>query len=67
MCKGVAGMLFGHKFKPVVTRSAANMPAGLRNISGEGAVEFMETLRDESLEALYCQRCGETITKEDMQ
>lgn len=66
MCKGVAGFLFGHKFKPVVTRSAANMPAGLRNISGEGAVEFMETLREETFHAVYCQRCGETIMKEEM-
>lgn len=67
MCKGVAGMLFGHKFKPIITRSAANLPAGLRNISGEGAVDFMDTLREETFEALYCQRCGEVLTKEAMQ
>lgn len=67
MCKGVAGFLFGHKFKPLVIRSAATIPAGLRNISGEGAVDFMETLREESFEGLYCQRCGEVITKEDIQ
>lgn len=67
MCKGVAGMLFGHKFKHVIIRSAAQIPAGLRNINGEGAVDFMETLREETLGALYCQRCGEVLTKEDIQ
>lgn len=67
MCKGVAGFLFGHNFVSVVTKDGATIPAGLRNISGEGAVEFMETLRTETFHILYCQRCGETITKEDMQ
>lgn len=66
MCKGVAGFLFGHKFKTIVTKDAAKLPDGLRSLNGAGAVEFIAELRDETFHAIYCQRCGETIMKEDM-
>lgn len=66
MCKGVAGFLFGHKFVPVITKDAAKLPSGLRSLNGAGAVEFIAELRDETFHAVYCQRCGETITKEEM-
>ena len=67
MCKGVAGLLFGHKYKTVITKSAASLPPTLTGVRGFEVVEFVEAFRNETFHAIFCQRCGETLTKEDMQ
>lgn len=63
MCKGVAGFLFGHKFKTVVTRDRVQLPNRSLEMRGFDLDEF----RNETFHAIYCERCGETLTKEDMQ
>lgn len=67
MCRGVAGFLFGHKFVPVITRDAAKLPDGIRSLNGAGAIEFIAELRNETLQAIYCERCGEWLSTEDME
>lgn len=66
MCRGVSGFFLGHDFQPVITKSACNLPERLTSIKGEGAKEFIDGFRDETFHALYCVRCGEVITKEEM-
>ena len=63
MCKGVAGFLFGHKFKTVVTRDRVQLPNRSLEMRGFDLDEF----RNETFHAIYCERFGETLTKEDMQ
>lgn len=54
-CKGLIGLIFGHKFKAIITKSAAKIPA---NASSVGS-DFAETLRDEQYHGIVCLRCGE--------
>lgn len=54
-CKGFIGLIFGHKFKPIITKSAAKIPANASEVGSN----FAETLRDEHYHGIVCLRCGE--------
>lgn len=56
-CEGIFGWLFGHKFKPVITRSAVK---GAPYIEATTATihKLMECHRDEEFHGSICQRCG---------
>lgn len=61
MCKGIAGYLFGHKFKTVITLDRVQLPNRTLEIRGHHLDQF----RNENFHAIYCERCGKTIEKED--
>ena len=46
--------IFGHKYKPVITKSAAQFPPNVTKIG----YEAMKLLRDETFNGVYCERCG---------
>lgn len=63
MCKGIMGFLFGHKFRHVITRDRVQLPNRSIELRGFDLDEF----RNETFHAIYCQRCGEVLTKEKME
>lgn len=54
-CIGLAGRLFGRKFEPVITKSAAKFPPGKLEVT----VSMVEKFRDETFHGCICKRCGE--------
>ncbi|MGZ9731193.1 hypothetical protein ACXYCF_10940 [Enterobacter hormaechei subsp. xiangfangensis] len=59
-CQGVLGKLFGHSYRPVITKGAVLAPNGL-TVSGYQAKELIDALRAETYCGLYCKRCGKVI------
>jgi len=57
MCKGIVGLIFGHKYKPVITKSAAKMPENMTNIRGSNNI--LDNFRDETFNGVICARCGD--------
>lgn len=61
-CQGILGRLFGHSFKPVITKSAVKNPPRL-----EGTQSFvsrtLDAHRDETYSGLYCKRCGKEVKR----
>ncbi len=64
-CDGVMGFIFGHKYIPVIVKSAAKNPnIEIDNISSSGMCDVIDKFRDETYGGLYCARCGETKNRE---
>lgn len=59
-CKGLLGSVFGHKFVPVITKSAPRYP-----VQVEGNANFAEKVidanREQTYHGVYCTRCGKVI------
>lgn len=56
MCKGIIGLIFGHKYKPVITKSAAKLPDNISHLKGQNA---LDPFRDETFNGIVCERCGD--------
>lgn len=64
-CNGVIGFILGHKYIPVIVKSAAKNPAAqVDNISASGLCDLIDKFRGEAYGGLYCARCGETKSRE---
>ncbi|CND07764.1 Uncharacterised protein [Yersinia frederiksenii] len=63
-CNGVMGFIFGHKYKPVITKGIPVGKVKVNGISEEGYLEMIEKCRDETYSGLYCSRCGEIKSRE---
>lgn len=57
MCKGIVGLIFGHNYKPVMTKSAAKLPDSLTQL--RGSKDIFDNFRDETFHGLICTRCGD--------
>lgn len=64
-CNGVIGFIFGHKYIPVIVKSAAKHGAfQVDRMSESGLCDMIDKFRDETYGGLYCSRCGETKNRE---
>lgn len=57
MCKGIVGFIFGHKYKPVITKSAVKIPEQMTKLTGAKGV--FDNFRDETFNGVICTRCGD--------
>lgn len=57
-CKGIMGKLFGHNFKPVVTKSKSSLEIESVKGSLSGVSDLCDKYRDETFKCIYCTRCG---------
>jgi hypothetical protein len=58
-CKGLFGLLFGHRFEPIVTRDAPTNSIDIKgSLTGDNFVKMVNQLRKENYCGIYCTRCG---------
>lgn len=60
-CTGLMGLIFGHKFKPVITLSASGYNTAGVNCKAHVALEMADKYRNESFHGCVCLRCGEFV------
>lgn len=61
------GFIFGHKYIPIIVKSAVVDGAGrfsVDNISDSGLCDVLDKFRNETYGGIYCARCGETKNRE---
>ncbi|CNE38360.1 Uncharacterised protein [Yersinia intermedia] len=64
-CSGVMGFIFGHKYIPVIVKSASRHGSfEVKSMSEKGLCNLLDKFRHETYGGLYCSRCGETKSKE---
>lgn len=64
-CNGVMGFIFGHKYIPIIVKSAAkNAIAEVKNIPVSELCDLIDKFRNETYGGIYCTRCGETKNRE---
>ncbi len=57
-CSGLMGRIFGHKFRPVITRKGSLLDTSGIQCKGHVALSMAEKYRDEVFHGLACQPCG---------
>ncbi len=60
-CRGVLGFLFGHSYRPAITKGAPNLNLKAGHGSSSDICEIIEKTRPETYHGIYCKRCGKVI------
>lgn len=60
-CRGVLGFLFGHSYRPAITRGAPAANLGGMEGSGTVIIRLIDKTRPETFHGIYCKRCGKVI------
>lgn len=60
-CIGVLGLLFGHSYRPAITRGAPTANFGAMEGSGTVIIRLIDKTRPETYHGIYCKRCGKVI------
>lgn len=60
-CQGVFGKLFGHSYRPAITRGAPTSNLGAMEGSGSVVIKVINSTRPETYHGIYCKRCGKVI------
>lgn len=63
-CCGLIGLIFGHKYIPIMSRGASSFSGKCSNWPTEDVLDAMDKYRDETFVGLMCKRCGETKQNE---
>lgn len=56
-CTGIMGWIFGHSYRPVITKSAAKSVPPMEG-SAYVAGKIIDMYRDETFHGIVCKRCG---------
>ncbi|GJK71898.1 hypothetical protein TUM17564_39250 [Citrobacter freundii] len=59
--RGVLGFLFGHSYRPAITRGAPAANLGAMEGSGMVIIELIDKTSPETFHGIYCKRCGKVI------
>lgn len=59
-CIGIIGLLFGHKFTALITKSSVKGAPRVNGVSRD-VHRALDAHRDESYHGIYCKRCGKVI------
>lgn len=63
-CHGFLGRIFGHAFRPVVTKGEPVFHVGkYRGCDINKIIELTDKARAETFHGLYCRRCGIVISR----
>lgn len=60
-CQGVFGKLFGHSYRPAITRGAPNLSLKTPYASIGVIGDLIDKTRPETFHGIYCKRCGKVI------
>lgn len=60
-CRGVLGFLFGHSYRPAVTKGYPSINIETANGSMNAIAELVDKTRPETFHGIYCKRCGKLI------
>lgn len=60
-CQGIFGKLFGHSYRPAITRGAPAANLGAMEGSGSAVIKVINSTRPETYHGIYCKRCGKVI------
>ncbi|VFS43800.1 Uncharacterised protein [Enterobacter cancerogenus] len=60
-CQGVLGKLFGHSYRPAITRGSPSANLGAMEGSGSAIIQVINSTRPETYHGIYCKRCGKVI------
>lgn len=63
-CCGIFGHIFGHNFKPVLTKAATKFDSKGVRCKEYVALQMADKYRDEEYHGSVCSRCGMTNEKE---
>ncbi|AVF16212.1 Uncharacterised protein [Enterobacter hormaechei] len=64
-CQGIFGKLFGHSYRPAITRGApSSLKIGEVEGSSSAVIEVINSTRPETYHGIYCKRCGKVINGE---
>jgi hypothetical protein len=56
--------IFGHRYKPVITRGVAEASdLGLKGCGPDDIVNILNTLRKETFNGVYCENCGHLLER----
>lgn len=58
-CVGLLGRIFGHKYVPVITRSAVRLNSLEARGNQEAVNAWLDNYRDQTFSGCVCQRCGD--------
>lgn len=61
-CRGVLGFLFGHSYRPTITKGAPNLKIKVAEYSSSNICEMIDKTRPETFHGIYCKRCGKVMT-----
>lgn len=57
-CQGVFGKLFGHSYRPVITKGVPSLNLKVPQASSTSICEIIDKTRPETYHGVYCKRCG---------
>ena len=60
-CQGIFGKLFGHSYRPAITRGSPSENLGAMEGSGGAIIKVINSTRPETYHGIYCKRCGKVI------
>ncbi|HAS1802799.1 TPA: hypothetical protein I4G93_26430 [Enterobacter hormaechei subsp. xiangfangensis] len=60
-CQGIFGKLFGHSYRPAITRGSPSANLGVMEGSGGAIIKVINSTRPETYHGIYCKRCGKVI------
>ena len=60
-CHGIFGKIFGHSYRPAITKGAPSANLGAMEGSGSAIIEMLNSTRPETFHGIYCKRCGKVI------
>ncbi|EEW3156717.1 hypothetical protein EAY14_12315 [Escherichia coli] len=60
-CQGIFGKLFGHSYRPAITRGSPSANLGAMEGSGGAIIKVINSTRPETYHGIYCKRCGKVI------
>lgn len=61
-CQGLAGLLFGHKYKPRYSEGAPSI-SDVQGVGPIGAERVINASKKRTYERDICERCGHVIEK----
>lgn len=60
-CNGIFGWLFGHAYKPVITKGIPHIKLQGVKYDSQSVIRIIDKFRPETFNGLYCKRCGKMI------
>lgn len=60
-CQGVFGKLFGHSYRPVITKGAPSANFDAKGVGSRAIIAMVDKTRKETFHGIYCKRCGKVI------